>query len=76
MSDSPATTPATTPGTTPGTTPATGAGHTAPAGGGVDDAELSKQVAKQTAGDLAVEGAFTREADGATDDGEAADGPA
>lgn len=68
--------PITTAKTTPSTTPATAAGHTAPAGEGVDDAELSKQVAEQTAGDLAVEGAFTREAGGATDDGEAADGPA
>ncbi len=58
------------------TTPATDAGHTAPAGEGVEDAELSKQVAEQTSGDLAVESAFTREADKATDDGEAANGPA
>jgi hypothetical protein len=54
------------------TTPATGAGSTAPAGEGVDDATLSKQVAEQTANDLAVEEVFEQEADGAKDDGEAA----
>ena len=56
------------------TTPATDAGTTAPAGQGVDDAEMSKEVAEQTANDLAVEGAFAQESDGARSDGEAAKG--
>jgi protease I len=45
-------------------TPATDAGATKPAGEGVDDAELSREVAEQTSNDLAVEEAFTRESDG------------
>jgi hypothetical protein len=55
--------------------PATHAGRTSPAGQGVDDAELSRQVAGQTANDLAVEEAFEREADGADSDTEAAKDP-
>jgi hypothetical protein len=54
------------------TTPATSAGTTKPAGEGVDDAELSKQVAEQTSNDLAVEEVFEQEADGAASDVEAA----
>lgn len=53
-------------------TPATDAGTTRPAGEGVDDAELSEQVAEQTDSNLEVEGAFEREADGAASDTEAA----
>jgi protease I len=56
-------------------TPATDAGSTAPAGSGVDDAELSRQVAEQTSNDLAVEGAFEREAAGTDADTEAAEDP-
>jgi hypothetical protein len=52
--------------------PATDAGSTQPAGEGVDDQELSKQVAEQTSSDLEAEGAFEREADGAATDTEAA----
>ncbi|MCW2667672.1 MAG: hypothetical protein JWN57_2634 [Frankiales bacterium] len=53
-------------------TPATGAGTTRPAGDGVDDKEMASEVADQTSSDLAVEGAFERESDGATSDVEAA----
>ena len=52
--------------------PATDAGTTKPAGEGVDDKELSEQVADQTSSDLEAEGAFEREADGAATDTEAA----
>jgi hypothetical protein len=52
--------------------PATDAGSTKPAGEGVDDQELSKQVAEQTDSDLAAEGTFEREADGAASETEAA----
>lgn len=41
--------------------PATAAGSTRPAGEGVDDDELSKEVAGQTSSDLAVEAAFERQ---------------
>ena len=58
--------------TAPDTTPATDAGTTRPAGEGIDDAEMSKEVAQQTSSDLAVEDAFEREADGASSDTEAA----
>lgn len=58
--------------TAPDTTPATDAGTTRPAGEGIDDAEMSKEVAQQTSSDLAVEEAFEREADGASSDTEAA----
>lgn len=56
----------------PAATPATDAGTTRPAGDGVTDAELSKQVAEQTANDLEVEQVFVREADGARSDTEVA----
>ena len=52
--------------------PATDAGTTRPAGEGVDDKELSKQVAEQTDSNLEVEDAFEREADGASTETEAA----
>lgn len=54
--------------------PATSAGTTAPAGDGVSDEEMSKEVAQQTDSDLAVEDAFERESDGASSDTEAAKG--
>ena len=52
--------------------PATSAGTTRPAGDGVDYQELEHQVAEQTDSNLEVEGAFEREADGATTDTEIA----
>jgi hypothetical protein len=52
--------------------PATNAGTTRAAGEGVDDQELTEQVADQTDSDLEVQGAFEREADGAATDTEAA----
>lgn len=65
MSEQPADAPATD-------APATDVGSTRPAGEGVDDAELTEQVAGATSSDLEVEGAFEREADGAASDIEAA----
>ena len=56
----------------PAASPATDAGTTRPAGEGVDDKELTEQVADSTSSDLEVEGAFEREADGAASDTEAA----
>jgi hypothetical protein len=53
--------------------PATDAGTTTQAGEGVDDQQLSKQVADQTSSDLKVEDAFERESDGAATDTSAAD---
>ena len=50
--------------------PATSAGTTRAAGDGVDDQQLAEQVAGQTDSNLEVEGAFEREADGATTDQE------
>lgn len=52
--------------------PATDSGTTTPAGEGVDDQELTSEVAEQTSSDLKVEDAFERESDGATSDVEAA----
>ena len=52
--------------------PATDAGTTRPAGEGVDDKEMTEQVADSTSSDLEVEGAFERESDGAASDTEAA----
>jgi hypothetical protein len=49
---------------------------TRPAGEGVDDDEMVKQVADQTANDLAVQEAFEREEDGAHSDKEIAEDPA
>ena len=47
---------------------------TSPAGEGISDEEMVKEVAEQTSNDLAVESKFQAEADGAKDDGEAANG--
>lgn len=52
--------------------PATDAGTTKPAGEGMDDQELSQEVAEQTDNNLDVEEAFERESDGAVTDKEAA----
>ena len=52
--------------------PATDAGTTTPAGQGVSDEQLAKQVGDQTSSDLQVEDVFEREADGAATDTEAA----
>jgi protease I len=52
--------------------PATDAGTTSPAGAGVDDQQMSSQVADQTSSDLETEGAFERESDGAATETEAA----
>ncbi len=52
--------------------PATDIGTTTTAGEGVDDQEFTSEVNEQTSSDLKVEGAFEREADGATSDVEAA----
>jgi len=60
------------PSDNPDTTPATDAGTTRAAGDGVADDQLLEQVADQTSSDLEVEGAFEREADGASTDTEAA----
>ena len=54
------------------TEPATSAGTTKPAGEGISDEEMSHEVAAQTSSDLAVEGAFEAEHDGAHTDTEAA----
>ena len=50
--------------------PATSAGTTRAAGDGINDQELTEQVADQTDSNLEVEGAFEREADGAATDQE------
>ncbi len=52
--------------------PATSAGTTRAAGDGVDDQELTQQVASQTDSDLEVEGAFQRESEHAATDEEIA----
>ena len=56
----------------PSTQPATEAGTTEQAGAGVSDDQMAEQVAEQTSSDLEVEGAFEREAGGASSDTEAA----
>lgn len=56
----------------PATEPATEAGTTRPAGEGMDDQQLSREVAEQTDDNLDVEATFEREADGAATDTEAA----
>jgi large subunit ribosomal protein L4 len=53
--------------------PATDAGETKPAGEGVSDEEMAEQVESQTDPNLEVEPVFEAEADGASDDGEAAE---
>ena len=45
---------------------------TKPAGEGISDEEMVREVAGQTSSDLAVEDVFEREADGAAGDTEAA----
>ena len=52
--------------------PATSAGTTRAAGDGVDDQELTEQVADQTDSNLEVEGAFEREHDHSATDEEIA----
>jgi protease I len=47
-------------------------GDTKPAGEGVSDEEMVREVAGQTSSDLAVEDVFERETDGAAGDTEAA----
>jgi hypothetical protein len=47
-------------------------GETRPAGEGVSDDEMVKEVADQTSSDLAAEDVFEREADGAASDTEIA----
>ena len=52
----------------------TDAGRTRPAGEGVTDEEMTREVADQTSSDLLAEEAFEQEADGAKSDTEAAKG--
>jgi hypothetical protein len=47
-------------------------GETRPAGEGVSDEEMVREVADQTSSDLTAEAVFEREADGTEDDTEAA----
>ena len=47
-------------------------GETKPAGEGVSDDEMVREVAGQTSSDLAAEDVFEREADGASSDQEIA----
>ncbi|HEY6747342.1 MAG TPA: hypothetical protein VI357_16695 [Mycobacteriales bacterium] len=47
-------------------------GDTKPAGEGISDEEMVREVAGQTSSDLAVEDVFERESDGAAGDTEAA----
>lgn len=53
-------------------TPATELGSTAPAGAGVSDDDMTREVADQTAPDLDAEDVFERESDGTSTDKEAA----
>lgn len=53
-------------------TRAADAGETRPAGSGVSDEEMVRQVADQTSSDLLAEAVFEQEADGAGSDTEAA----
>ena len=50
-------------------------GTTQPAGAGLDDDEMVREVEQQTSSDLKAEERFEREADGATSDTEAAKDP-
>jgi hypothetical protein len=50
----------------------TEAGDTRPAGEGVSDEEMARQVADQTSSDLKAQDVFEREADGAATETEAA----
>jgi hypothetical protein len=47
-------------------------GETKPAGDGISDDEMVREVADQTSSDLAAEAVFEQEADGAKGDTEAA----
>ena len=47
-------------------------GETKPAGEGVSDEDMARQVADQTSSDLKVDDVFEREADGAAGETEAA----
>lgn len=47
-------------------------GETKPAGEGVSDEDMARQVADQTSSDLKADDVFEREADGTTTDTEAA----
>lgn len=47
--------------TEPSQAPATDAGSTRPAGEGVDDAEMAREVEQQTSNDLKAEEVFERE---------------
>jgi hypothetical protein len=49
-----------------------GPGETRPAGAGVSDEEMAREVAEQTSSDLKADDVFEREADGAAGDTEAA----
>lgn len=49
-----------------------GPGETRPAGDGLSDEEMSREVADQTSSDLKADDVFEREADGAAGDVEAA----
>jgi hypothetical protein len=49
-----------------------GSGETRPAGEGVDDEEMVREVAEQTSSDLKAEDVFEREGEGTTDPTEAA----
>jgi deglycase len=49
-----------------------GPGETRPAGEGVSDEEMAREVAGQTSSDLKADDVFEREADGAAGDTEAA----
>lgn len=49
-----------------------GPGQTRPAGEGLSDEEMAREVAGQTSSDLQVEDVFEREADGVAGDVEAA----
>ncbi len=50
-------------------------GETRPAGEGISDEEMSREVASQTSSDLKADDVFEREADGAAGDTEAAKAP-
>jgi hypothetical protein len=49
-----------------------GPGETRPAGEGLSDEEMAREVAQQTSSDLKADDVFEREADGAAGDTEAA----
>jgi hypothetical protein len=49
-----------------------GPGETRPAGEGVSDDEMAREVARQTSSDLKADDVFEREADGAAGETEAA----